>query len=399
MIVVNKDSEAKLFDMVQTMRREQGPIFVIHLNFSRLQDRYRSDFQIKIAINIISDLCREIDGVIFSCRDNDLVTMLYCDNQAIVEKIIFQLRYLFIDDPLAYSDNESENKDFCDVYLLPIQWQDLALMAQRKVGSSAKFEYPKDADEVRLKPLTPHRLARLEPDIRTIDLSQIVRLQPICAWVNQAQFRVVFQECYIHIAHLRQALKTNVDLASNILLFRYLTEILDDRILNYIRQHPALYLKNSLSININIATLFSNEFAIFDTAIDTGAKSAVIFEIHIADIFADIEAFKTAADFLHRQGYRICIDGLSPSSFMQVSRELLHADLMKLQWNADHDVHLDNVENRLLLEAVRRCGQNRIILCRCDSPYSLNYGRTLGLSLFQGRYVDQVLNPKSPIVN
>ena len=44
-----------------------------------------------------------------------------------------------------------------------------------------------------------------------------------------------------------------------------------------------------------------------------------------------------------------------------------------------------------LQEAVARIGRDRLILCRCDSPEALRVGRTMGISLYQGRYFDALL--------
>ena len=39
---------------------------------------------------------------------------------------------------------------------------------------------------------------------------------------------------------------------------------------------------------------------------------------------------------------------------------------------------------------VARAGTDRIVLTRCDSPGALDWGRALGITLFQGRHVDRL---------
>ena len=41
----------------------------------------------------------------------------------------------------------------------------------------------------------------------------------------------------------------------------------------------------------------------------------------------------------------------------------------------------------------------RIILSRCNNAGSINFGLDLGISIFQGRYVDLMINPDSKITN
>jgi hypothetical protein len=43
--------------------------------------------------------------------------------------------------------------------------------------------------------------------------------------------------------------------------------------------------------------------------------------------------------------------------------------------------------------AISRFGHNRVILCRCDSSQAVNYGLAAGINLFQGRFIDNMLNP------
>ena len=46
----------------------------------------------------------------------------------------------------------------------------------------------------------------------------------------------------------------------------------------------------------------------------------------------------------------------------------------------------------LVAEAIERTGRARIILARCDSEEAVSFGRSMGFRLFQGRYVDRLLN-------
>ena len=39
-----------------------------------------------------------------------------------------------------------------------------------------------------------------------------------------------------------------------------------------------------------------------------------------------------------------------------------------------------------------RVGTDRIILARCESEQALEIGRSLGISLYQGRWLDQMLS-------
>jgi hypothetical protein len=40
-----------------------------------------------------------------------------------------------------------------------------------------------------------------------------------------------------------------------------------------------------------------------------------------------------------------------------------------------------------------------VILTRCDNKQAVEYGQALGITLFQGRYLDGLVNPKSSVKN
>jgi c-di-GMP-related signal transduction protein len=134
-------------------------------------------------------------------------------------------------------------------------------------------------------------------------------------------------------------------------------------------------------------------------AIKPSSKVSVVIELQIADVFADMSAFLTAKDTVQKLGYRVCLDGVTELSFPQIDRQRLGFDLIKLIWNADGVKDIESDTNRSLTTAIKQCGANRVILSRCDTQQAVEYGHALGLTLFQGRHLDAVINPKSAVQN
>lgn len=418
--IISKDSEAKMVDMVEGLRGESAGWRGLHFRFSRLLEHYKSDYQVKIAVNLITDLIKEPEGTIFVCPDFDIVVLTKGAQKSLLEKVVFQLRYLFMDDPLAYNADGQENPDFSQIYDLSIEWEEMGRATRRKLGASAKTEVLENilngvaghkqvsgsaganagaAAGRKIKPITPTRLATIERDLMPADLSRVIRKQPVCAAPEGKQIRRVFDELYINIAHLRQILMADVDFSSNRWLFKYLTQLLDEKVLTLLRHNPNRYFDVPVSLNLNVATLLSDKFAEFDAAIKPSVKVSIVLELQVADIFADMEAFIIAKDTVQKMGYRVCLDGLTGLSFQQINREQLGFDLAKLQWNADAKNETDSDENQAIQSAVERCGANRIILCRCDNKDAIDYGKAMGISLFQGRYLDKLLNPNAKVEN
>jgi EAL domain-containing protein (putative c-di-GMP-specific phosphodiesterase class I) len=405
MKTVAKGAEAKLLEIVSSLRAAPDGYYALHYNLSQLQDEFRSEYQIKIAVNILNDLFKALDSIAFVLADSDIVLLYNGANRALLEKAIFQLRYLFMDDPLGYTDDGFENEDFCTVYDLEFQWRDFFAACQRKAGKepfekeetapTTKIETP-TGNRDKLHIFTPNYLVQILSEMQHIDISPALRSQPICALVKDKAPKVLFKEVYTNIKHLQKSFSLNVDLMSSRTLFKYLSEAIDKQVLRTVKDKASLH-TTPISLNLNIKNLFSEEFADFDSVIEPSHKASVIIEIHVADVFEDIPRFLMAQEEIQKMGYRICLDGLDEISFSQINRKSLGFDLAKLKWTPEMAANSNKSEN--LAEVVKTCGANRVILCRCDNQTAIDYGKSIGISLFQGRHIDGMVNPGAAVEN
>lgn len=411
MRVVSRDPEAHLIELLQLIEQAPQDWQVVQLHFSKLLEHYRSEYQVKISTNLMNDLLGDRDGAIYLCEDSTIFVAVKSFPRQLMEKMIFQLRYLFMDDPLSYTAEGDENPEFSTIYLLESQWEEFMSLCKRRLVARVRgTPLPRAAAAVMagetptpqkktLMPFTASNLAQIERDMLDVDLNMTIRRQPICAALPESTVRSVFDEMYININHLRQSMGVDVDLLSNRWLFKYLTQILDERMLDAIQRNPIRYLTNPISLNLNIQTLISTRFAEFDAAIKATSKPSIVIELQIADVFADMSAFLLAKDTVQKLGYRVCLDGVSDLSLPQIDRNRLGFDLVKLIWNSDVETDAKSAKNLKLAEAVRQCGNNRVILTRCDNKQAVEYGQALGITLFQGRYLDSLVNPKSTVKN
>lgn len=413
MRVVTKDPEVHAIELLNTIQEMTPGWSITFFAFSKLLEHYRSEYQIKIAVNLLNDVLGDRDGAIYICED---ATIMVCAKSLVksqIDKMVFQLRYLFVDDPLSYNADGEENPDFFAHYSLDDSWQEASdIIKRRLVARMRKAHLPKGVQVAQMEAITPKKakspentllnatsLARIEKDLAEIDLSPALRRQPVCAALAGAPIKSIFDELYINIAHLKQTLNTDIDLHSNQWLFKYLTQKLDDKMLHMLSNNVEGYVASPISLNLNIPTLLSKQFSEFDAALKPGSQISVVLELQIADVFSDMSGFLIAKDAAQKLGYRICLDGVTNLSFPQIDRLRLGFDLIKLQWNADNESDIASDANRKLVESIRVCGVNRVILTRCDNEKAVEYGKALGLSLFQGRHLDQILNPQSTVKN
>ena len=417
MRIVTKEPEAHLIELLNLVQENRQGWHGLTFAFSKLLEHYRSEYQLKIAINLMNDLLGDRDGAIYVCADATIYVMVRHLPKPIMDKLVFQLRYLFMDDPLAYSIDGDENPEFAAIYAIESHWQEFMDLSKRRLivqvrknqthtrtaapvaSSMMPKEAPKSAMNVHANYFNASNLAAIERDLLDVDLTLALRRQPVVSVTAEGQIRTVFDEMYINISHLRQSLGLEVDLLSNRWLFKYLTQTLDERMLDTVQKNPVRYLTNPVSFNFNIPTLLSTRFVEFDAAIKPSTKVTVVVELQLSDIFADMGGFLTAKDTVQKLGYKVCLDGVTDISFPQIDRARLGFDLIKLQWNGEAAKDATSEKNITLMAAIKQCGANRVILTRCDNHHAVAFGHALGITLFQGRYLDTLVNPKSGVEN
>ena len=73
-----------------------------------------------------------------------------------------------------------------------------------------------------------------------------------------------------------------------------------------------------------------------------------------------------------------------------VDRERLGCDLAKLIWSPGLVDGGEELRDRVREMAESGSG-DRMIMCRCDSRESVEFGRSVGITRFQGRFVESLI--------
>jgi len=395
--------EYLLLDYMQRLGRNIDGRMAVHIHLSRLRPQNRQDHHIRIAAATFEGMVQNYEGQIFTLSNSDL--FFVCKDAAIedIDAAIMKVRYLFSEDPLSQGDDEEDLARFCTWYNVTTQHEDLLdLVKQIHLERERKnrLAVTQDRSNVRTrsgkKALDPEQLGKLESVLIRADLSNLMRRQPVCAITpTNPNPQPVFRELYISIADLQQTVLPEFDLASNLWLFQHLTQTLDSRMLSMLIQNDDTSIASSFSINLNVQTILSPPFLNFDSSLKAVARGTVVIELQAIDIFGEMGAYMFARDFMRERGYRICLDGLNHLTLQFIDRDRLGLDLLKLIWTPDMADDVTGTRATELKEHVDRCGRARIILSRCDSDEAVRFGQSLGITMYQGRYVDRLLANES----
>lgn len=404
-ILKRATEEQSLLEYVQRVAGHTERGWALHIHLSKLGARSRNE-NLVFALDMFRALVNQFSGRVFMLRNADVICVLRDNRIAEIKAALRRILMLFHDDPLFHLEQDAETK-FATFHNLNESFPQFAALVETLTREAA------DKPPVPAAPSAPEQLADAGaplPDLSryvaivntvgTVDLARFMRHQPACLITGDKTVVPVFEEIYTSIPDLEKALGPGTRLTADRWLFQYMTKALDRRALQMLtprndapaRDQSMAELRNRLlasgnfSVNLNVASVLSPEFQAFDAAVGDMIRGTVVLEFHKIDVFADLGSFLYVRDFARKRGYRICLDGLSHLSLPFMDRGDLGVDLMKIYWT--NDMPDDRIHIRKLVE---HAGEHRVILCRCDNEQAIDYGRSIGITLFQGKQVDAMM--------
>jgi EAL domain-containing protein (putative c-di-GMP-specific phosphodiesterase class I) len=392
--------EELLLDYAERLERHVAGRRAVHIHMSALQPHNRRPQHVRIAASSFDALIKRHEGQLFLLANSDFVVVLRDIKIAAIDDVVLKLRFLFADDPLIAREDADEGGDvkFCTWYDMRRDYPAFLDMARHmhKFGTddlgrgvNSRLE-PGDDEAAAKEPLTPATLHRLEGALNGADVSALIRRQPVCAVIPGAPAKAVFNEVFVSIADLRRKMLPNVDLASNRWLFQHLTMTLDERMLRLL---PEIERGNDVptSLNLNLDTVLSDRFLEFDRELRSHTGKSMVVEFQSMDLFGNIGSYRFAREFLRERGYKACLDGLNYLTFPVLNKAELDLDLVKIGWAQGLLGEAGEGRLKLFIDAVRQNNGKRIVLTRCDDIKAVKFGHELGISLFQGRFIDDIL--------
>lgn len=397
---LGESQEARFLDDLKALDPPARNKGVIRLHLSRLQPENRDKQNLRNAETVFDELTRTKAARLYRLRNSDLMVIFERDETDNAERAMLKLLKLWERDPLMQKSKSDARKNRLSSWFDMAQDYDKILTFAMRQSAGTEKSVRKTLPELiaerelqrnnpeRGQPLMPLELGKAEEALARVDLSSFTRRQPVCAFVEDGKPEIVFTEVFVSIADLRETLMPRTDLTVNPWLFQHLTQTLDLRVMAQIaRREDRTLLRDGFSINVNVSTVLSEEFLSFDDDFAPSSQD-VVLEMRIDDIFADPGSFAFARDFVNERGYRICIDGLNLNTFPFADTNRLGVAYAKLAWTPDLAAYIGTTQGQELKQMIRDRKKGRTILARCDSDAAVKVGQQLGITMFQGRYVD-----------
>ena len=139
-----------VLDKFGEFRPMSSAYFGVCLRISNLVDKYRSEYQIRVVVNVLKDIMGNAEGVVVRSGSNDIFFICHQNYKELIDDAMPKIKYLFFDDPLL--DDFDISSDFFFVYDLYLQWDNFikACMKAFDNGANNEFFHASDSGDNRV---------------------------------------------------------------------------------------------------------------------------------------------------------------------------------------------------------------------------------------------------------
>ncbi len=418
--------EELLLDYARRLKRHTKGRRAVCVRLSMLTKVFRQKHHLNTAAAAFKPLLSKHDGQLFPLSNGDLVCALKDASIAEMDEVILKIRYMFRDDENIKAMERQEGEDaLCEwvdigqdykgfVDLAKDCLENMGSMQQQSPAPSvstpqqpeanpAKSDWipksePSFSEQYRKieaprrpgagsRSITPADLEKIETALQTMDVGNLILRRDVRLFAGNMTPQSIFCERYIPLESVEKALLPQCDLDADPWLYQHLRRALDRKVLTAL---PEMKNQASLasSIRAPVEAIFSSEFSEFDRKTGESAGNPIILEFSMMDVLKDVPAFLAARNHVREKGYRVCISDISAFVFMALLREKLAADFEKITYSAKDAGQLTGGRLEEFRETVRQAGKARVILSHCHDAGGLAFGKSAGISLFQGAHID-----------
>jgi len=386
-----------LFDYLRRLETRRNGRRAVHVALSSLHPSRRRPYRIQAATAGFTPLVEARRGQRFTLENSDFLFVYKSGAQAQVSSEVDRLKKLLGIKPASKGERTEQKLD---------TWFDLetsfgAFVTQirgaMEIGDLRSSGEPGPVPNVRgSEPVnedgnvsaTRETAIRLSQALQNADLSNLLRRQAVYALGRQMYPRPLFREFYYSIPDLGEAVLPRGNLTSNSALFRCTTRVLDKAMLSSLTRNQVEHSDRGISINLNLSTVLSDDFSRFDSSLDETGRRSTVIELQCADAVSESNAYERARAFLRERGYRICVDGVTAPALGQIDRVCSGVDFVKIHWDPELMDLAGKQGAEILTAAPKSEGHPRLVITRVGTPDAVAFGQSLGIGLFQGRYVD-----------
>jgi hypothetical protein len=385
-----------LLEYARQIERYRSGGTAVEIRLSTIRGRV-TEGNVLFAINMFRSMVDQNEGRLFILDNSDLIFVYRGLRKQDVRSAVEKLRLLY-SEQLLNNEEAKAGRGFIIWYDLVDEAEAFRRAVERRAGAEAPTQQqpvsairpPAAAPEPTQFTSSATALSALAASVGVLErikIRALLRRQSIFHIPMGGNATPRFQELYISIPDLEVALGPGTRLTEDRWLFQYFTQLLDRRMMLYLRDSDDPELSSGFSLNVNVASLLSPEFGPFSNVLSDAQRPTVVFEFQMADVFSDLGSYFYVRDMARERRFRICLDGVTDLSLPLVDAPRLGLDFLKVRWHADlPEANFEQWRRDLAWPALHDSCE--VILCRVDSKQAVDFGHSGGIELFQGRYLD-----------
>lgn len=382
--------ENKLLENLQYLEKKPQGHCAVHVHLSQLQPANRKAAYIRIAERAFDPLTVSHQTELFVLGNLDIILTCPGTRAEDIDRALDRIRTLFRADPLVDKRDLNGEEALSSWYDLEEDFDYFKEACVSTMLESKRAKLLRGGSAIDDEKLTPRNLDKLARSFRKLDARALMRHQSAVQIGANGKGQLLFREYYVSIADLRKLVAPNVDLLADRWLFQFLTNILDQRVLHMLRSQSLDDLPQNISLNLNIQTISTKDFQLFDRFVGNQAHRFIL-EFQPVDVFSNIHAYEETRDLLQGRGYKVLIDALQPLVLDYFDPSLLKADFYKIAWGDRLGASTTSEGQQEMRELIHSIGASNVVISHVDSEEAVKFGLLLGVQRFQGFFVDRLV--------
>ncbi|HEY4123171.1 MAG TPA: EAL domain-containing protein, partial [Rhizomicrobium sp.] len=234
-------------------------------------------------------------------------------------------------------------------------------------------------------PLTAWSVDQIEKLLMEIDLRRYVRTQPVYEYRPDNTWLPLLEEYFVSFADLKRERFPKLEFEAPEHLFLELCQALDRRLLAELTQRFDSIAGRRINLNISVNSILGPAFAQFCFVVPKNQRPMICFELHRGDLLQDFALTLNAMMSLHREGFKVAIDSVTPDMVNYLNLAGFEADYIKINVSKDR---ADQLTDATIRQGLTRIPKEKLIFFRCDNEKALAIGLEIGVSKFQGWLID-----------
>lgn len=234
--------------------------------------------------------------------------------------------------------------------------------------------------------LTPEVLKTFEELFLSVDMAPFLRSQAVCIVSEKGQPLTVGEEVFVSVPELKRSICPLLDIETDVWLYQRWCQKMDVAFLKALLKYP--FPKTTMHINLSVISVLSEEFKSFDKHLTGLERHNTAIEFALSDVMTHLKTYERILPVLKKRGYQIVLDKVLPKAYALLRKDILGADKVKLWWSAEF---CKTVADVMFLNRVKETGVSKLILGHADDKNALSVGQALGITHYQGYYIQKLL--------